>query len=116
MIDYLVDGQGRRIGKQVNHDLVQGFLYRDRLAIVAELDGAGNVVSRFVWADGTGADEPSIAALLTRLALEDVESLLDEVRPFIRSGARAPVVQALLSFGLTAVWLTPVFGSHKTLV
>ena len=30
--------------------LVQGFLYQDQLKPVAELDGAGNVVSRFVYA------------------------------------------------------------------
>ncbi len=64
MIDYLVDGHGRRIGKQVNHAPVQGFLYRDRLAILAELDGFGQVVSRFVWADGTGAEGiPVITAI-----------------------------------------------------
>jgi RHS repeat-associated protein len=49
-IEYIVDGQNRRIGKKVNGVLVQGFLYRDGLRPVAELDGAGNVVSRFVYA------------------------------------------------------------------
>ncbi len=50
-VEYVVDGQDRRIGKRVNGTLVQGFLYaEDRL--VAELDGANNVVSTFVYADG----------------------------------------------------------------
>ena len=48
-IDYVVDGRNRRIGKKVNGSLVQGFLYKDQLNPVAELDGAGNVVSRFVY-------------------------------------------------------------------
>ncbi len=48
-IDYLIDGRNRRIGKKVNGTLVQGFLYRDQLKPVAELDGAGNVVARFVY-------------------------------------------------------------------
>ena len=48
-IDYLVDGRNRRIGKKVNGTLTQGFIYRDQLNPVAELDGAGNVVSRFVY-------------------------------------------------------------------
>ncbi len=48
-IDYLVDGQNRRVGKKVDGVLVQGFLYQDQLNPVAELDGEGNVVSRFVY-------------------------------------------------------------------
>jgi RHS repeat-associated protein len=40
----------RRIGKKVNGALVQGFLYRDQLEPVAELDGSGALVSRFVYA------------------------------------------------------------------
>jgi len=52
-IEYLVDGGGRRVGKRVDGVLVQGFLWADALRPVAELDGAGNVVARFVYADGT---------------------------------------------------------------
>jgi YD repeat-containing protein len=50
-IDYLVDGQNRRIGKKVNGQLTQGFLYRDQLNPIAELDGSGNVISRFVYGE-----------------------------------------------------------------
>ncbi len=50
LISYLVDGNNRRIGKQVNGTLVQAFLYDGQLAPVAELDAAGNVVSHFVYA------------------------------------------------------------------
>lgn len=49
-IDYVIDGQNRRIGKRVNGTLVQGFLYDGQLAPVAELDGSGNIVSRFIYA------------------------------------------------------------------
>jgi len=55
-IDYLINGRNRRIGKKVNGALVQGFLYQDSLKPVAELDGAGNVVARFVY--GTKANVP----------------------------------------------------------
>ena len=48
-IDYTVDGRNRRVGKRVNGTLVQGFLYRDRLNPIAELDGNGTVVARFVY-------------------------------------------------------------------
>jgi len=48
-IDYVVDGANRRIGKKVGGTLVQGFLYGDALNPVAELDGTGTVVARFVY-------------------------------------------------------------------
>ncbi len=55
-IDYVVDGQNRRIGKKVNGVLTQGFLYQNQLNPVAELDGTGTIVSRFVY--GTKANVP----------------------------------------------------------
>ena len=48
-IEYVIDGQNRRVGKKVNGTLVQGFLYKDQLNPIAELDGAGNIVSRFIY-------------------------------------------------------------------
>jgi len=50
-LDYVIDGMNRRIGKKVNGALVQGFLYVNQLEPIAELDGSGNVVSVFVYAD-----------------------------------------------------------------
>jgi RHS repeat-associated protein len=50
-ITYSIDGQNRRIGKQVNGTLVQGFLYQDQLRPPVELDGTGNGVARFVYAE-----------------------------------------------------------------
>ena len=47
---YIVDGQSRRVGKLVNGTLTAGFLYQDQLNIVAQLDGSGNLLSRFVFA------------------------------------------------------------------
>jgi RHS repeat-associated protein len=55
-IEYIVDGQNRRVGKKVSGTLVQGFLYQDQLNPVAELDGSGNVISRFVY--GTSGNVP----------------------------------------------------------
>ncbi|MBI4508747.1 MAG: hypothetical protein HY698_03860 [Deltaproteobacteria bacterium] len=49
-VSYLVDGQGRRIGRAVDGALVAGFLYEDVLRPAAELDALGNVVSVFVYA------------------------------------------------------------------
>ncbi len=51
LIEYIIDGRNRRIGKKVDGQLVQGFLYKDELNPVAELDGDGNVIARFIYAD-----------------------------------------------------------------
>jgi RHS repeat-associated protein len=56
MIEYLVDGNNRRIGKKIDSTLVQGFLYQDSLNPIAELDASGSVVSRFVY--GSRANVP----------------------------------------------------------
>jgi RHS repeat-associated protein len=50
-ISYVIDPQHRRIGKTVDGVLVQQLVYMDGLNPIAELDGAGNVVATFVYAD-----------------------------------------------------------------
>jgi RHS repeat-associated protein len=55
-IDYLIDALNRRIGKKVNGTLVKGWLWDGPLRIAAELDGSGNLVSRFIY--GTRANIP----------------------------------------------------------
>ncbi|WP_169748944.1 RHS repeat-associated core domain-containing protein [Gynuella sunshinyii] len=50
-IEYVIDGQNRRVGKKVDGELVQGFLYQGQLNPVAELDGKSNVVSRFIYGE-----------------------------------------------------------------
>lgn len=49
-IDYIVDGQNRRVGKKINGVFQQGFLYQSQLQIAAELDGNQNVSKQFVYA------------------------------------------------------------------
>ncbi len=49
VIEYLMDGRNRRVGKRVNGVLVKQWLWADQLKIAAELDGSGNLVSRFVY-------------------------------------------------------------------
>lgn len=50
-IEYIIDGQNRRIGKKVNDTLMQGFLYADQLNPIAELNADGTIRSRFVYGD-----------------------------------------------------------------
>ena len=48
-IEYVIDGQSRRVGKRANGSLQRGWLYADDLRIVAETDGSGAVLARFVY-------------------------------------------------------------------
>jgi RHS repeat-associated protein len=49
VIEYVVDGFNRRVGKKVNGTVVEGFLYDGQLRPVAWLDGAGAVKATFVY-------------------------------------------------------------------
>jgi RHS repeat-associated protein len=56
VIQYQVDALNRRIGRLVNGVRTHGWLWAGTLRPVAELDGVGNLVSRFVY--GTGVNVP----------------------------------------------------------
>ncbi|MCP5489403.1 MAG: RHS repeat-associated core domain-containing protein [Verrucomicrobia bacterium] len=49
-INYLLDPYGRRIGKTVNGTTTRKWVYQDFLKPIAELDGDGTLISRFVYA------------------------------------------------------------------
>jgi RHS repeat-associated protein len=70
-IDYLVDGQNRRIGKKVNGTLQQAFLWQDQLKPIAELDGSGNLVSRFVYATRVNVPDYMVRAGVTYRIVTD---------------------------------------------
>ena len=48
-IDYIIDGENRRVGKVVDGAPVQRFVYGSQLQIAGELDGSGQLVSRFIY-------------------------------------------------------------------
>ncbi len=62
VIEYLIDGQNRRVAKLKNGVPSKQWLYADRLRPVAELDGAGNLLARFVWASGSAAPDLVVAS------------------------------------------------------
>jgi len=70
-IDYLVDGQDRRIGKKVNGTLAQGFLYQNALNPVAELDGSNNVVTHFVYGSRSNVPDYMIRGGVTYRIISD---------------------------------------------
>ncbi len=51
-VDYELDAYGRRIAKRRNGTVENRFLYRNALQSAAEVDAAGNVLSRYVYARG----------------------------------------------------------------
>ena len=71
LIEYVIDGQNRRIGKKVNGTLVQGFLYENQLRPVAELDGSNTIVSRFVYATKVNVPEYMIKNGVTYRIITD---------------------------------------------
>ena len=56
-VEYIIDGLNRRVGKKVDGALVGAWLYQGDLMPVAELDGSGNVVARFIAAEGVNVPE-----------------------------------------------------------
>jgi RHS repeat-associated protein len=49
LIEYVIDGQNLRVAKEVSGAMKKRWLYGNQLNVVAELDSAGNMVSRFVY-------------------------------------------------------------------
>ena len=75
-ISYVLDAANRRIGRRVNGTLTQGWLYQSQLAPVAELDGSGAVVSRFVYATHVNVPDYMVKGGQTyRLVLDQLGSV-----------------------------------------
>jgi RHS repeat-associated protein len=85
-IEYVIDGQNRRVGKKVNGALAQGFLYGDQLDPVAELDGSNQVVSRFVYGSRANVPDYMIKGGVTYRIVSDN---LDSVRLVVNAGTGA---------------------------
>ena len=91
VIQYLVDGMNRRIGKNVNGVRTQGFLYQGPLAPVTELDGSNQVISRFVYATRVNVPDYMIKA---GIAYRIVTDHLGSVRLVVNT-ATGEVVQRI---------------------
>ncbi len=70
-IEYVIDGQNRRIGRKVNGVLTQAWLYADQLRIVAELDAAGATTSRFIYGSRTNVPDSMVKSGVTYRILSD---------------------------------------------
>jgi len=94
-----VDGSGRRVGRRVldaqGVELeYRGWIYRDLLRPIAEVDGSGNVNARYVYLDGEGSKQNGMHQLATRLGANQDTSL-----PF--AGSNVPEFIELLDSSST---------------
>jgi RHS repeat-associated protein len=83
-VTYVVDGQQRRVGKIVNGMLTKAWLYRDELAPIAELDGNGNLVSRFVYGSSKRVPDAIVRSGKTYRVIRDQ---LESPRLIVDSGS-----------------------------
>lgn len=96
-VEYEVDGAGRRVGRRMLSESgaeleYRGWIYRDLLRPIAEVDAFGNVVARYVYDDGAGSKQNGVRQLATRLGANQDTSL-----PF--AGENVPDFIELLSGG-----------------
>ena len=61
VVDYVVDGMGRRIARRLNNTFDRAFLYRDQLRPVAEITSDGTF-SHFVYAESDSAPDMILRA------------------------------------------------------
>ncbi len=71
-LTYLTDAQNRRVAKLVGGTLQRGWLYQDNLKPIAELDPAGAVLSRFVYATKSNAPDLMIQGATTYAFITDI--------------------------------------------
>jgi len=60
-IDYLIDAQGRRVGKQVDGTLQRQYVWSGALRIAAELNASGAVTRRFIY-----GNKPNVPDLIVQ--------------------------------------------------
>lgn len=51
VIEYLIDGQGRRVGKKVDGVQVESYIYQSQTQIIAVTDSLGVITKRFVYGE-----------------------------------------------------------------
>lgn len=77
LLEYVVDARNRRVGRKLDGVLTHGFLYGEHLNPVAQLDGAGDVTARFVYASrGHVPDYMVTASGIYRLISDDLGSVV----------------------------------------
>jgi RHS repeat-associated protein len=98
LVEYLVDGRGRRVGKKKNGVLLKRWIYRDSLKPAAELDGTGNLAAQFVYGSKGNVPDFVIRAGQTYRVISDH---LGSARRVVNvtNASDIPLAASYLSFG-----------------
>jgi len=76
LVEHVVDADGRRVATKVNGAVVAGYLYDNQGRIVAQLDPAGSIVARFVYASRPNVPDYMVRGAQTyRLIADHVGSV-----------------------------------------
>jgi RHS repeat-associated protein len=96
-VEYLIDGQDRRVGRKVGGQILDGLLYGDQLNPVARLDSLGNPAAHFVYGSRPNVPDYMVQAGTTYRLITDH---LGSVRLIVNAGT-GQVAQRLdyTSFG-----------------
>jgi len=70
-IEYVIDAQNQRVGKKESGILTQGFIYKNQLKPIAELDGSNNIVSTFVYASKSNIPDYMVKGGVTYRIISD---------------------------------------------
>ena len=71
LVEYLVDGMGRRVGKKKNGVLLKQWIYLDELKPVADSMGAGTLVAQFAYGSKSNVPEYVVRGGATYRVLSD---------------------------------------------
>jgi hypothetical protein len=114
-IDYVIDGQNRRIGKKVNGTLVEGFLYRDQLQPAVWLNDNGTVRGTFIYGLRPNVPEYMVQGSTTyRLITDQVGTVRLVVNVTTGHGGRAVVIGAERRSGRLRFWQQWKKGTQAT--
>jgi YD repeat-containing protein len=70
-IDYLIDGQNRRVGKKLNGHFIKGWLYQNALSPIAEMDSTGSTIAQFIFGSKGHVPDQMIRGGMTYRLLTD---------------------------------------------
>ncbi len=98
VVEYVIDGQNRRIGKKIDGELVQGWLYGNQLQIAAETDGKGNITKRFLYASGSNVPD---VAIIDSVEYRIVKDHLGSVRAIVAGDGTVVSARSYDAFGVS---------------
>ncbi len=104
VIEYVIDGQNRRVGKKIDGKLQQGWLYRNQVQIAAETDGNGNVTKRFLYASDSNVPD---VAIIAGTSYKIIKDHLGSVRAITTDAGKVIALRSYDGFGNVLIDTNP---------